>query len=272
MGLELMKPADQQGRALTSMTPREGWESSRSEQVEQLWKILVGRRPGLDLSRHHEFSARLRPLFVKATRLVDISMRAGKKPTTFVRDEIVSLSKMPSEAAVERLQNADPVLADYLDLHLEANDPDFPSIDLSEPEELRRLAERRYDLLLKHTAGLIPSVSTGPEAVWPKMAELVAELLIDITDQWPGRAVGVEGENDKKEIGLGLEFFKTFANMVVSSMPEAQSEPSRRPRLEVSYTKVWRKALSRLEEAGRRPERAPSRVRRARIRGPLASP
>lgn len=267
-----MKPPDQTGRALTQVTPRVGWEPDREKQIEQLCILLAETHPTLDASNQHQLCTRLLPLFAKATALIEVSSpeeapepksKPKPKPTTFIRDQITALLTKSEEDALRHLEQPDPVLADYLDLNLEANDPDFPSVDVaSTPEEFRAVARKRYDLLKNQGERLIPMVETGPEAVWPTMAELIAELLIDITGEWPGRVVGVDDKTEGKELGWGLLFFQAFAKMVVSTLPpRPPGKKARKVPIETRYVQVWRKALSRLEAAGRRPKPPPRRRR-----------
>jgi hypothetical protein len=252
-----MSPVKPRDPVLVKLTPRAGWQPDRKEHLDRLWALLSDTHPGLDETRARN---RLAPLFPKAAELLQLGLRGGKKPTTFIRNEIQRSLKMPEDEAVEQLQRPDAVLADYLDLRLEAHDPEFRGGDAaSSPDDLIELGRRRYALLKEHLEELLPQVESGPEAVWATIAGLVAEALIDITGRWPGRVVAVGDETEGEEKGWGREFFRTFAGLVLSSLPPgARAEQP----LKASFDKVWRKALRRLEAEGARPAPPPRWARR----------
>jgi hypothetical protein len=249
-----MKTIKQRERTLIKASPRAGWGPGWTEQIDELWRLLSSQHPEL-----HEAQTRTRLalLFRRASDLLEIKVPGNKKPTTFIRDQLEWLLALPEGQAIEHLKQPQDALADYLDVVLEAHDPEFRAGDVAKtPDELAVVAQRRYALLKEQGRNLVPRVERGPEAVWPTIAELVAVALIDVTGKWPGRVVGIEGSSEGEEKGWGPAFFQAFAGMVELSRPSGGPGP------QTSFVKVWRKTLVRLEATGRRPEPPPLRSRR----------
>ena len=282
--------SDSQDRrsSLTQMLPQAGWGSletssrnpegspNRQEQIGALWQGLRAAHPHVD-----ETAARNRfaILFFSATRLLGLGLPEGRKPTTWLRDQITAIRALPEARAIallrqpalhwafEQAEDGTPpvrLLETYLDLLLEADDPKFRADVVFRPEHLEELGRRRYALLMQHGEELAPIGTRGAEAIWGTIAELVVGALIDLTGKWPGRSVGVASESEGKEGGWGLRFFQTFAGMLTapspapilpedsSAVPVTDLPPA--PTTSFDKAKVWRKALKRLCVQGRRPQ------------------
>ena len=185
-------------------------------------------------------------LLARAAALLSVTSPDKRKFTTWLRDELNRTLALPDNEAVQHLGQPPAPLASYLDLGLEANDPTFcPSLSMASPEGLHELGQRRLAYLKANADQLVPAAARGHEAIWVTVAELVAEALVDLTGQWPGRLVIVGDEQEGEEGGWGLRFFQTFAAMAVASLPRGV-----RPPKGGTYAKTWRSALKRLTAAG----------------------
>ena len=213
-------------RILPQVTSRFGWDSDREKDVKALCEFVVAKYPEADAQ---QLAHRLRPLLAKAAALLAVGKPKGQKPATVIRDQLEEIRKLPAESALEAVLALDLVAVEYLDLRLESEDRDF---DGSRPDDTRErqieLARKRYELILTGGEDLIPLAQRGTENPWSYVAELVAELLHDVTGKEPKRSWNAHTEEDS---GWPLMFFRKFAVMVVG--------PSTPPRLD----KVWRNAL-----------------------------
>lgn len=217
-------------RILTQVTPREGWTGDQQAAIAELCAMVVARYPDAELTA---LRWRLGPLLTKSVGLVAVGKLEGKKPATIIRDEIEALRDMPPNAAVEKLQDIHPVLRDRLDLRLEAEDPEVDRPVDPELGSYERAAQR-YALVMLPDPNVLPQPRRGTENPWATVAELVAELLADVTGREPKRtfshhttATTAAGADS----GWPLTFFRRFAALAVPS-----TEP---PRLD----RVWRNAL-----------------------------
>jgi len=219
--MPLSPPRD---RILTQVTPREGWAGDWSAAIDELCAFVGDRYPNAHLQ---DLRWRLAPLLTKTAGIVAVGKVDGVKPATFIRDTILELRDTPPGEAVEALRRPRPVLRDYLDVRLEAEDAevDRPS-DLTLDADER--AARRHTLATASNGVVLPQPSRGTENPWAEVAGLVAELLYDVTGREPKRTYNAYAEADS---GWPLAFFRLFAALAVPS--------AKPPRLD----KVWRNAL-----------------------------
>jgi len=176
--LPLTPPRD---RILTQVTPREGWTGGWSAAIDELCAFVGDRYPSAHLQ---DLRWRLAPLLTKTAGIVALGKVESKKPATFIRDTILELRDTPPGEAVEALRRPHPVLRDYLDGRLEAEDTevDRPS-DLTLAADER--AARRHTLATASDGVVLPQPSRGTENPWAEVAALVAELLYDVTGREP---------------------------------------------------------------------------------------
>ncbi|MGU3286034.1 hypothetical protein [Methylobacterium mesophilicum] len=211
-------------RILTQVTPREGWTGDWGAAIDELCACVSDRYCDAHLQ---ELRWRLAPLLTKSAELVAVGKVDGKKPATFIRNKIVELRDTPPDEAVEALRHPHPVLRNYLDVRLEAEDAavDRPSAPALAADER---AARRHALATAPDSDVLPQPRRGTENPWAVVAGLVAELLYDVTGDEPKRSYDAYAEADS---GWPLTFFQRFAALAV---------PSANP---PCLNKVWRDAL-----------------------------
>lgn len=275
-----MREGDSRRSTLVQALPQAGWECpvDRPQQIDRLWALLRASHPEVNEAVARQ---RFAILLITARRLLQLGMPDGKKPTTWLRGQITGFLALPQAQALAILQEPYPVLpagdhpvdgedaepvrllAHYLDLHIEAEDPTFQPDRLVRPEHLEELGGRRYALLLQHGADLTPVSAPGREAIWGNIAALVAEALDDLTGERPVRSVGWDGEREGQEGGWGLEFFRAFADLITLPAPEPSAQPSQGPPpvpasdegtatrdSGFKMAKIWRRALERQPRQG----------------------
>jgi hypothetical protein len=206
------------------VTPREGWTRDWRQTIDTLSEIIIQR---YRVDDPQALRRRLEPMLTKTVEVVALERPEGKKPVTFIRDQINALRSMSPAKALEALRHPHPVLCNYLDQVLEAQgaeidqpaDPDLGS---------EKRAAKRYALVmdLDHDVQTRPRRST--ENPWATVAKWVADLLADVMGEEPKRSWDDYAQADT---GWPLTFFRRFTELAVPS-----DEP---PDLD----KVWRNAL-----------------------------
>ena len=211
-------------RILAQVTVREGWIGDQRAAIDELCAFAHERHTDIDL---HVLRTRLVPLFAKTTGLLAIDQPEGVKPATFIRNTIEDLRRMQPDEAVSALRRPHPVLREYLDLRLEAES--VPSGQPADPgpESVQR-ATQRYALVMAPDRDLLPLPRRGKENPWATVADLIAELLADMTGCEPKRSWDAYKAVDS---GWPLAFFERFAALAAA--------PSQPPNLD----RIWRNAL-----------------------------
>lgn len=212
---------------LPQATPREGWTTEWRLAIDDLCAFVAGGYPNANL---HALRQRLAPLLTRTVELIVVGTIEERKPATVIRDAIVALRGMPPGEAIEALRRPEPVFRDYLDGRLEAEDADVDrplDLDLASTER----AARRYALIADRKNDVLPQPRRGAENPWATVADLVAELLADVTGKEPKRTYHHYGGRRGADAGWPLAFFKRFAALAAA--------PAKPPRLD----KVWRNAL-----------------------------
>lgn len=222
---------------LTQVTPREGWTGGWGDAIEELCAFVEARYRDANLFALRQ---RLAPLLQKASSMVAVAkVEVGKskrgrnkkvKAVTFIRDQVVDLRGQPPEEAVEASRHAEPVFRDYLDGRWEAEDAEVDRpVDPNLASDER--AARRHALVVDPKNDVLPQPCRGPENAWATVADLVAELLADVTGDEPKRTYHHYGDGGGADARWPLAFFKRFAALAIA--------PAKPPRLD----KVWRNAL-----------------------------
>jgi hypothetical protein len=209
---------------LPQVTPTEGWTRDWRPVIDELSEIVVERYPDANLEVLRQ---RLAPLLTKTVDMVEVGQPGGKKPATFIRDQIEALRDIPPAEAVKALQHPHPTLRNYLDLKSEAQNS---KIDQPADPELGSIerAAKRYALVEDLDDDVQPQPRRGTENPWATVADQVLELLTDVIGEEPKRSWDDYAQADT---GWSLEFFRRFAELAIH-----RDKPIR-------LDKVWRNAL-----------------------------